>query len=153
MALSVSLRHFKLLSKHWKQKNGFKKERTMMRKTLKKKITQVTVCLLKWREVILTVRKLGRKLLHKTGSGENLETFFFCSCTVSSIPHTETRDTVKTHQVMSSAQTCQWASILLSVKAKVLSVAGNAPTQSFFPSLPTSCCAPHGHSAPATLCP
>lgn len=47
-----------------------------MRKTLKKKITQVTVCLLKWREVILTVRKLGRKLLHKTGSGENLETFF-----------------------------------------------------------------------------
>ena len=31
MALSVLLRYFKLLSKHWKQKNGFKKEHTMMR--------------------------------------------------------------------------------------------------------------------------
>ena len=147
------LRYFKLLSKHWKQKNGFKKEHTMMRMTLKKKITQVAVCLLTWREVILNVRKPGRKLLYKIGSGENLETFFSVPALFHLFPNTETRDTVKTRQVMSSAQTCQWASILLSVKAKVLSVACSAPTQTFFPSLPIACCAPHGHSAPATLCP
>ena len=73
MALSVLLRHFKLLSKYWKQKNGYKKEHTMMGMTLKKKITQVAMCLLKWREVILNVRKLGRKLLYKIASKKTNE--------------------------------------------------------------------------------
>lgn len=97
MALSVSLGHFKLLSKHWKQKNGFKRKHIMMRMTLKKKITQVTVCLLKWREVILPVRKLGRKLLHKTGSGENLETFFFSVPALFHLSHTQKLEILSKH--------------------------------------------------------
>lgn len=126
-----------------------------------KKITQVAVWLLNWREVILKARRPGRRLLSKIvrkwRKSQDFSFFLFCSCTVSSILHIETnRDSAKTRQiVLVLCSNSSTASLSLRVKAKVLSVVCNAPTWVFLP-IPyqldlTSCCSPRGHSAPATL--